>query len=125
MRWGIGWKLASRSEYPERLIALVFEKKVTMNRYCLLPLVLVLFAISATSASAQTAKHTKDSTKTIKEKMKKKTAVLIDVREEREWKTGHLEQATLVPLSKLKTPTGLKAMLKKLPKDKKTVVYCH
>ena len=93
-----------------------------MNRYCYLPIVLALFAVSAT---AQAAKHTKDSTKTIKEKMEKKTAVMIDVREKREWDTGHLEKTTLVPLSKLKTAAGLKEMLKKLPKDKKTIVYCH
>lgn len=86
---------------------------------------LVVLAVFVTGCPAQAAKHTKDTTKTIKEKIEKKTAVLIDVREDREWKTGHLEKATLVPLSKLKTAAGLKAMLKKLPKDKKTIVYCH
>lgn len=86
---------------------------------------LVVLAVFAIGHPVQAAKHTKDTTKTVKEKIEKKKAVLIDVREEREWKTGHLDKATLVPLSKLKTEAGLKEMMKKLPKDKKTIVYCH
>ena len=86
---------------------------------------LVVLVVFVTGSPVQAAKHTKDTTKTIKEKIEKKSAVLIDVREKREWDAGHLEKTTLVPLSKLKTEAGLKEMLKKLPKDKKTIVYCH
>jgi len=81
--------------------------------------------VAASTAPTQAAKHTSDSIKTIKEGLKKKKAVIIDVREKREWDTGHLEKAKLVPLSKLKDPTELKEMMKKLPKDKKTIIYCH
>ena len=81
--------------------------------------------IAASAVPTQAAKHTTDSIKSIKERLEKKKAVIIDVREQREWDTGHLEQSSLVPLSKLKDATELKEMLKKLPKDKKTIIYCH
>jgi len=85
---------------------------------------LALF-VATSAAPTQAAKHTTDSIKTVKERLKKKKAVIIDVREKREWDTGHLEQAKLVPLSKLKDATDIKEMMKKLPKDKKTIIYCH
>ena len=79
----------------------------------------VLFCCVVTSA----AEHTKDSLKTVKERLKKKTAVLIDVREMPEWKAGHLELARLVPLSAIRNPEKRKKAAKKLPKDK--IIYCH
>lgn len=67
--------------------------------------------------------HTKDSLETVKKNLKEKKAVLLDVREKKEWDEGHLEQAVLVPLSKLKEGTDPKALAKEL--DPKTIVYCH
>jgi phage shock protein E len=90
------------------------------------PLCLALaLVVAASTAPVQAGKHTSDSIKTVKERLKKKKAVIIDVREKREWDNGHLEQAKLVPLSKLKDSTELKELMKKLPKDKKTIIYCH
>ena len=87
---------------------------------------LVVAAALSPAMAEEKPKHTKDSLKTIQKNIKdKKKAVLIDVREQREWDAGHLEQTTLVPLSKLKDKKHLKEMLKKLPKNKKTIVYCH
>ncbi|QKG84298.1 rhodanese-like domain-containing protein [Kroppenstedtia pulmonis] len=45
-------------------------------------------------------------------------AVLLDVREEREWKVYHLKEATLIPLSQL--PFRMKG----LSRDKVLYVYC-
>jgi rhodanese-related sulfurtransferase len=49
--------------------------------------------------------------------------VLLDVREEDEWAAGHLADAQLLPLSKLKgsTPAAIAAGL---PKDKPVYVHC-
>ncbi len=48
--------------------------------------------------------HTTDSLDTVKERLKSKEAVLIDVRELIEWNEGHLEDAKLVPLSNIRYP---------------------
>jgi rhodanese-related sulfurtransferase len=73
--------------------------------------------------SARGADHTKDSLETVKERIKDKSAVLVDVREEKEWDDGHIQDAKLMPLSKLKR----EAEAEKLTKDlsKKKIVYCH
>ncbi|MEO2036440.1 MAG: rhodanese-like domain-containing protein [Planctomycetaceae bacterium] len=81
--------------------------------------VLVLCAGSAALA----AEHTKDSLATVKKNIKAKKAVLVDVREVREWNAGHIKGAKLVPLSKLAKNSGLKELLKTLPKDK--ILYTH
>jgi phage shock protein E len=71
--------------------------------------------------------HTKDSLATVKKNLAAKKAVLVDVREQREWNSGHLKGATLVPLSKLKQTAkdtqAAKRLTKGLPKKK--IIYCH
>jgi len=79
-------------------------------------LFLALLTLSAVPGQAQ---HTKDSLEVIQKRIKEKKAILIDVREQREWDAGHLKKAQLVPLSKLQA--GVKE--KMLPKDK--IIYCH
>jgi rhodanese-related sulfurtransferase len=63
----------------------------------------------------------------VKQSVAEKKAVMIDVREQKEWDAGHLADAKLVPLSKLSAGQKDKAFAEKLanelPKDK--VVYCH
>jgi phage shock protein E len=68
-------------------------------------------------------KHTTDSLATIKENVKAGKAVLIDVREQKEWDAGHLKDARLLPQSKLKAEDGLAELIKSLSKDK--VIYTH
>jgi phage shock protein E len=68
-------------------------------------------------------KHTTDSLDTVKENVKAGKAVLIDVREQKEWDAGHLKAARLIPQSKLKAEDSLADLLKTLPKDK--VIYTH
>ena len=92
-----------------------------MKRY-LPQLVLVLFVI-ALAPAASAAEHTKDSLDTVKKNLKEKKAVLFDVREQREWDAGHLRQALLVPLSKLRAGTDPASLVKDLKKD--IIIYCH
>src|SRR5262245_34153902 len=84
-----------------------------------------LFFISATFAvvAQEPLKHTKDSLDTVKENLKAGKAVLLDVREQKEWDAGHLKAARLVPQSKLKMESELAEVIKTLSKDK--IVYTH
>ena len=73
--------------------------------------------------AAIAAEPTKDSLETVKERLKDKSAVLVDVREQKEWDEGHLKDARLVPLSKLKVDAESDKLTKNLSKEK--IVYCH
>lgn len=66
--------------------------------------------------------HTKDTPAEVKKAIEKKSAILLDVREPSEWKAGHLKDAQLLPLSKLRKGDPKEAT-KGLPKDQ--VIYCH
>jgi rhodanese-related sulfurtransferase len=65
----------------------------------------------------------KDSLDEVKKNLAENKAVLLDVREESEWKQGHLKQAHLLPLSKIKAGADPKDTVKDLKKD--TIIYCH
>lgn len=67
--------------------------------------------------------HTKDSLKTVKERIDEKKAVLVDVRELVEWNDGHIEGAVHLPWRDLQDKFDEKALREKLPKD--TIVYTH
>ena len=71
--------------------------------------------------------HTTDTLETVKKNLKDEKALLIDVREEREWKAGHLEIAKFVPLSRLEANARNSKfageLAKELPKEK--IIYCH
>jgi phage shock protein E len=85
---------------------------------------LILLVTFVTGLSAEDkVEHTKDSLETVKKNLQENKAVLLDVREKDEWDEGHLEQAALVPLSKLKEGTDPTTLAKDL--DKKKIVYCH
>jgi phage shock protein E len=84
----------------------------------------ILFFMSTFSGSVQDeVKHTKDSFEKIKENIKSKKAVMVDVREKNEWDAGHLKGAKLVPWSKIRFAPK-KKKLKELPDDG-IIVYCH
>ena len=86
-----------------------------------------LFVSLLGGLTALAAEHTKDSVAVVKENLKKKQAVLVDVREPAEWKEGHLAAAISVPLSALKKGADSEALAKALeqqiPKDR--IVYTH
>lgn len=94
-------------------------------RYLLSAIAALGFAISGGAATA--AEHTTDTLEQVKQAVTDDKAVLIDVRETAEWKAGHLQNAVLIPLSKLKrdekSPDLAQELSEKLSKDK--VVYCH
>jgi phage shock protein E len=69
------------------------------HRACFaLPLILCCIFILA----ADGQEHTKDSLDAVKKALAAKKAVLVDVREKVEWTRGHLKDAKLLPLSRLK-----------------------
>ena len=72
---------------------------------------------------AAAAELTKDSLKTVLKNVTEKKAVLVDVREKREWDDGHVAGAVFLPLSALKRGVDAEALAKRLPKDK--VIYTH
>ena len=74
-------------------------------------------------ATLTAADHMKDSLATVRENLKAKKAVLIDVRELDEWKDGHLSQAALLPLSKIEAGLTAEELDQVAPKGK--VVYLH
>jgi rhodanese-related sulfurtransferase len=86
--------------------------------------------VTAASALAQGENYTSDSLEQVKAGMATGKAVLVDVRERREWDQGHVRGAVLLPLSQLMVweRDGLSAADKTalatlLPKG--SVVYCH
>jgi rhodanese-related sulfurtransferase len=70
---------------------------------------------------------TTDTVDTIKQRLARREAVLIDVRSKTEWEQGHLSDAIWFPvddLRKLKTDSALRDKLAKaVPIDR--IVYCH
>ena len=89
-------------------------------RSTLLSLVTALAALAYPAAAAE---HTEDSLEKVKQNLKEKKAVLVDVREEKEWKAGHLESARLLPLSRIARDPDPTEVAKKLPKDR--IIYLH
>lgn len=66
----------------------------------------------------------------VKSKVESKKAILVDVREKREWNRGHLKGTLLIPLSTLLeweregVPAAEKAKLAKAMSEG-SVIYCH
>ena len=67
--------------------------------------------------------HTKVPLATVKQEVQAKKAVLVDVREKREWDKGHIEGAVLLPLSDLQQGVDPQRLARLLPKDK--IIYAH
>jgi rhodanese-related sulfurtransferase len=77
-------------------------------------------SLAVLAASIAVADHTKDTPTDVKKAIEDKKAILLDVREQSEWDEGHLKDAKLLPLSKLK-----KAEAKDLDLPKDKVIYTH
>ena len=60
----------------------------------------------------------------VKAEMAKKEAVLVDVREQKEWDEGHIEGAVFLPLSKLRDASN-EELAGKLPAKKILYVHCR
>jgi len=68
--------------------------------------------------------HTKDSLKSIKDRIEEKKAVLVDVRDVIEWNAGHIEGATHLPFRDLQDKFDEKVLREKLPKGTIVYTYC-
>jgi rhodanese-related sulfurtransferase len=69
------------------------------------------------------AEHTKDTLAVIKANVEQDKAVFIDVREDGEWKEGHLQGALHVPLSRLQYGVLPESLAPDLNKEK--ILYTH
>jgi len=86
----------------------------------------MIAAILLAAAFQDPVEFTKDSLEQVKAAMAKKDALLVDVREQKEWDEGHIDGALLVPLSWLreesKSDSFGKRLEEKLPKK---ILYIH
>ncbi len=88
--------------------------------YRMLPLALCAF-VTLVSASAAWAVDLKE----VKKEVDEGKAVLLDVREEVEWKKAHLVKAELVPLSTIATDAHAKKAIEKYTKDPDLKIYAY
>lgn len=69
------------------------------------------------------AEPSKDSLETVKKNLAEEKAVLVDVRERKEWESGHIDKAVFLPLSELRDDVEAEALARRIPKDK--IIYTH
>ena len=89
--------------------------------------ILILIAVAAIAAvpfMASSAELTKDSLKTVLNNVSEEKAVLVDVREKKEWDAGHVEGAIFLPLSALKKGIDAETLESLLPADKFLYTHC-
>lgn len=90
---------------------------------CAMAMAGVLSMAGFQRASAEDLTHTKDTPEIAKKNIKDGKAVLVDVREQKEWDAGHIAGALLMPKSKLDVEKEAAALMQKL--DKAKIVYTH
>jgi len=90
-----------------------------MRSRCLLSLLFV----GSVCLQAIAAEHTTDSLDEVKKNLAAEKAVLLDVREPSEWEDGHLKDAKLLSLSKVRKGVPAEDLAKLMPRGK--VVYAH
>ena len=88
-------------------------------------LIALVVLLAAAGWCAAAAEHTTDSLETVKKRVAEDKAVLVDVREESEWKQGRIEGAKLLPLSTLEDAANADELKRQLPKDKILYVHCR
>lgn len=86
-------------------------------------LILFLALIITLPLAAEEMKHTTDPITQVKADVTAGKAVLVDVREQTEWDSGHLKAAQLVPLSLLSKDGAV--IPATLPKDKPLYLHCR
>ncbi len=83
---------------------------------------LLMAIIIGTMTHVLAGTHTEDTLAKVKHDVMAQDAILIDVREPKEWSRGHLSLAQSLPLSKLRTTTE-NNLHDRLPGNK--IIYCH
>lgn len=95
-----------------------------MARTIVLGLLAVVLGTPAVMAAEE---HTQETPAEVRTKVEADEALLVDVREQAEWEEGHLADAVLLPLSKLKEklddPEFVAEVKEKI--GDKAMVYCH
>jgi rhodanese-related sulfurtransferase len=89
----------------------------------LIKLLMISSLIGFIYSHVHAAELTNDPLPTVQENLATDKAVLVDVREPKEWKEGHVEGAISLPLSSLKKGVDTNALEHQFPKDK--IVYTH
>lgn len=84
---------------------------------------LFLFALASVSTLTMAVDHTSDSLETVKERVKEKKAVLVDVRDLVEWNAGHVRGAVHMPFRDLQDKLDAEKLREKL--DKNVIVYTY
>lgn len=98
---------------------MIVKSETKVMRHCFNAIITACGLIMSASA----AEHTTDSLDKVKQQLVDEKAVLIDVREPSEWEDGHLKDARLLSLSRLRKGVPTEELTKTLPKGK--VVYAH
>jgi rhodanese-related sulfurtransferase len=75
--------------------------------------------------SAANLQRTKEPLESVKQNIDQKKAVLVDVREEKEWNEGRIAGAILLPLSELKDPSKAESLLARLPRVGMIYTHCR
>ena len=60
---------------------------------------------------------------TVKKSVAEEDAILVDVREKKEWDEGHISGAVFLPLSELRNGITAEALAKRLPAER--IIYTH
>jgi phage shock protein E len=81
-------------------------------------------AVCVVSAAAGAAEHTTDTLESVKKAVAGGKAVLVDVREEAEWKDGHLKDARHIALSDLRAGVPLEKLKKTVPPGSTVYLHC-
>ena len=81
----------------------------------------ILALIFGLNCKAEDAKVNEKPLADVKKEIQEGKAVIVDVREQKEWDAGHVKDAKLIPLSALKEGKG---DLSALSKDKTIYTYC-
>ncbi|HTL78761.1 MAG TPA: rhodanese-like domain-containing protein [Candidatus Babeliales bacterium] len=89
----------------------------------LLKVLMVSGLIGFIYSHVHAAELSDDPLPTVQENVATQKAVLVDVREQGEWKAGHVEGAISLPLSSIKKGGDTNAIEQQVPKDK--IVYTH
>lgn len=103
------------------------DQMTTLKAFCV---ALAALASSLPAAVVDDDGYTSDPLDKVLAAMTSKQAILVDVREKREWDRGHIKGAILIPLSQIQeweskgiTQAEKAKLAKQLPKG--SVVYCH
>jgi phage shock protein E len=95
-----------------------------MNRSLKIASVLAFAAIVVAPLLVTSAELSKDPLETVLQNVTEEKAVLVDVREKKEWDAGHVEGAIFLPLSALNRGMDAETLGKLLPADKFLYLHC-